>query len=318
MTNNSKAASPKASFDMPAIRVARKPCLTVGPEKAMKYVTAFLFALFVLSGPLSAETLWDQVSQTAPRSGGVFEDLKLTPAQPTECAGDYVCIDGPVLADKSSKSTNVANIASPVAVERCVGLPVHVTAGSLENLRLICAAADDTIRLLGRCGISLHRPLHVEIMNEVQRPSGGAVFGLFDTKQERVLITRESNIPELVKDTPYAGLPQRVFYRSLIVHEVVHGVMHQNLTRKATTLSAYEYPAYALQMESLPADVRDTFLRSFEQSSFDGGALFNDSILMFSPYYFAARAYHHFKSASDPCAHLTSLLADAAPFIASM
>jgi hypothetical protein len=43
----------------------------------MKYITAFVFALSVLSGPVSAKTLWDQVSDTAPRSGA-FEDLNLT------------------------------------------------------------------------------------------------------------------------------------------------------------------------------------------------------------------------------------------------
>lgn len=44
----------------------------------MKYVTAFVFALSVLSGPVSAKTLWDQISETAPRSGGVFETLNET------------------------------------------------------------------------------------------------------------------------------------------------------------------------------------------------------------------------------------------------
>jgi hypothetical protein len=43
----------------------------------MKYVTAFVFALSVLSGPVSAKTLWDQISETAPRSS-VFDDIRLT------------------------------------------------------------------------------------------------------------------------------------------------------------------------------------------------------------------------------------------------
>jgi hypothetical protein len=43
----------------------------------MKYVTAFVFALSLLSGPVSAKTVCDQISETAPRSG-VFEDLNLT------------------------------------------------------------------------------------------------------------------------------------------------------------------------------------------------------------------------------------------------
>jgi hypothetical protein len=44
----------------------------------MKYVTAFIFALSLLNGPVSAKTVWDQISDTAPRSAGVFDDLNLT------------------------------------------------------------------------------------------------------------------------------------------------------------------------------------------------------------------------------------------------
>jgi hypothetical protein len=94
--------------------------------------------------------------------------------------------------------------------------------------------------------------------------------------------------------------------------------MHQNLRRKATTHAAYEYPAYALQIEALPAHVRENFLSSFDEATLKSDTLFNDSILFFSPYYFAARAYHHFKSAPDKCAHLASVLTDTASFIAPM
>ena len=44
----------------------------------MKYVTALIFALSVLSGPVSAKTIWDQISDTAPRSSSVFDDITLT------------------------------------------------------------------------------------------------------------------------------------------------------------------------------------------------------------------------------------------------
>ena len=153
-------------------------------------------------------------------------------------------------------------------------------------------------------------------MSEVRHPFSGAIFGLFDTKQGRVLVTHEANIPSLVKDTPYAELPQRDFYRSLIVHEVVHGVMHQNLKRSAATHAAYEYPAYALQIESLAPSVRDKFVQSFDQTAFIADTIFNDSVLLFDPYFFAARAYHHFKASINGCAHLNRLLGGEVDFIA--
>jgi hypothetical protein len=206
-----------------------------------------------------------------------------------------------------------------VGSEQCSTTPVVVTAASSEQRALVCSAAKEALQLLGRCEISGRRPLHVEIMSEVRHPFSGAIFGLFDTKQNKVLVTQEANIPSLVNDTPYAKLPQRDFYRSLIVHEVIHGVMHQNLKRPASSHAAYEYPAYALQIESLTPSVREQFLQSFEQDAIRADTIFNDTILMFDPFFFAAQAYRHFKAVGDNgCAHLNALLDGEVPFILPM
>jgi hypothetical protein len=230
-------------------------------------------------------------------------------AQETACGGDYVCVT-------EVPTIGVTQPVGLVGPYRCPGMPVDVTATSPEERRLACSAAGDAIQLLDRCRIPLRKPLQVQIMSEVRHPLGGSIFGLFDTKRERVLIAQEGNIPALVKDTPYAMLPQREFYRSLIVHEVVHGVMHQNLKRPATTHAAYEYPAYALQTESLAPNVRDALLKSFDQAAIASKSLFNDTVLFFDPYFFAVSAYHHFKGSANGCAHLTALLDGEVAFIA--
>jgi len=242
-------------------------------------------------------------------------------AQPAGCGGDYVCIFEAPAATITGlhKSSAVAKLANLAELERCPGAPIHVTAASAEERGLACSAAGDAIRLLGRCGISVRRPLQVEIMSEVRHPfRGGAIFGLFDIKQDKALVTQEANTPSLVKDTPYAQLPQRDFYRSLIVHEVIHGVMYQNLKRPASSHAAYEYPAYALQIESLPTNVREQFLQSFEQDAIRADIIFNDTVLLFDPFYFAAQAYRHLKAADDGCVHLNALLAGEVPFILTM
>jgi hypothetical protein len=214
-------------------------------------------------------------------------------------------------------STEGANRHGLAATERCAEAPVDVAGTSADERWLACSAASEAIQLLSRCRISLRRPLHVQIVTEVRHPfGGGAIFGLFNPKQERVLVTQEANVASLAEGTPYATLPQHDFYRSVIVHEVVHGIMHQNLKRPAATNAAYEYPAYALQIESLAADVREKFLRSFDQAAIVQNTVFNDSVLLFDPYFFAARAYHHFKASADGCAHLTALLEGEVDFIA--
>jgi len=243
-------------------------------------------------------------------------------AQQAVCGGDYVCIaDDSVAAAAAARRDQPSAVAKPenlAAQERCAEAPVDISAASPDERRLACSAAKDALQLLGNCGISLRRPLNVQIMSEVRHPFSGAIFGLFDTKQERVLVTQEANIPSLVKDTPYAELPERDFYRSLIVHEVVHGVMHQNLKRKSTSHAAYEYPAYALQIASLPSSVRDTFLQSIPNRASPDNLVFNDSILFFDPFFFAVHAYQHFKAADNGCAHLNGLLVGEVAFIPTL
>jgi len=238
--------------------------------------------------------------------------------QPAACGADEACIVGELAATPKTpdRSPKLTKVARPANTERCPDAPVDVTAESADERRLACSAAADAIQRLDACGITLRRPLRVQITSEVRHPFSGAVFGLFDTKQERVLVTQEANIPALVKGTPYAMLPRRDFYRSAIIHEVIHGVMHQNLKRPASTHAAYEYPAYALQIEALPPSVRDMFLQSFDQRAIKANSVFSDSILLFDPYFFAARAYEHFKASADGCSHLAAILEGKVSFIA--
>ena len=201
------------------------------------------------------------------------------------CEGDYVCIaDDPAAATAWAAGRGAIlsghKQASYTGRERCPEALADVTAASSDERRLACSAAGDALQMLGRCGIYLRRPLHLQIMSEVRHPFGNSpIFGLFDTKQDRVLVTQEANIQYLVKDTPYAQLPQRDFYRSLIVHEVVHGIMHQNLKWQPASHAAYEYPAYALQIASLPSSVRDKFLRSIPNRARPSEFVLNDTIL---------------------------------------
>lgn len=238
-------------------------------------------------------------------------------AQPAECRAGDVCIveEATAAPDKVGRLSALTKMVDLAKTERCPDAPVDVTAGSPDERRFACSAASEAIQRLGVCGITLRRPLRVQIMSEVRHPFSGAIFGLFDTKQERVLVTREANIPALVEGTPYAMLPTRDFYRSLIIHEVVHGVMHQNSKRPVSSHAAYEYPAYALQIESLPANVRDMFLQSFDQRAIKADSIFSDSILFFDPYFFAARAYQHFKTSADGCSHLAAILEGEVSFI---
>jgi hypothetical protein len=152
-------------------------------------------------------------------------------------------------------------------------------------------------------------------LREVRHPLGKrTIFGFFDSKLETAFVTREGSLTPLLAGTAYEQLPLRDFFRSLIVHEVVHGVMHQNLERQQSSYAAYEYPAYALQIASFPPAVRDRFLQSVSSNVGANEFIFNDTVLFFDSDFFAAHAYRHF-AASDGCNHLSALLKGDVPFI---
>ena len=238
-------------------------------------------------------------------------------AQPVECGGDYVCNPtGP--AAYPVQPTVLAHVADIAADPRCPAIPVDVIAESPKERNTACSAARTALELLGQCGIALRRQLHLEILRDVRHPFGKHnIFGFFDNKLETVFVTQEASVSSLVAGTPYSELPHRDFYRSLIVHEVVHSVMHQNFKRQPTSHAAYEYPAYALQIASLPLDVRSKFLQSIPNNVGAYEYVLNDNVLFFDPFYFAAHAYWHF-SAGDGCAHLTALLQGEVAFIPTL
>jgi hypothetical protein len=243
------------------------------------------------------------------------------PAQAVVCGGDYVCLPDALTTAPTSlgeQSPFLAKAVSAATDPRCPAIPVDVIAESPEERTVACSAASTALELLGQCGIAPRRPLHLEISRHVRHPFGKhSIFGFFDDRLETAFVTQEANVESLVADTPYSEFPRRDFYRSLIVHEVVHGVMHQNLKRQPTSHAANEYPAYALQIASLPSDVRSKFLQSIPNNAGPNQYVLNDYVLLFDPFYFAAHAYRHF-STSDGCAPIVALLHGEVAFIPTL
>ena len=222
---------------------------------------------------------------------------------------------GAAAAEQSVSLSKVAATKDVVAEEKCAEAPVHVTTATSNERRLVCSAAESAVRLLGRCDIAPRRSFRVQITNEIRHPFGDAIFGYFDAKHERVLVRPHENFWSLAQGTPFGELPQHEIYKSIIVHEIVHAVVHQNMKRPATSQAAYEYSAYALQIETLPPDVRSAFLRLVADRGNGSEFLFNDIVLQADPFFFAARVYAHFKASPDGCAHLRALLEGDAAFI---
>lgn len=203
----------------------------------------------------------------------------------------------------------------PVAAaktERCTASEhaIVVTGAHDDDRKLVCAGAEQALDLLSRCEIGPRETIDIRVQSEVRHPLAGLIFGYYDLQARHIALARLASIPELMQGTPYEGIPHRAFFQSLAVHEVVHSVMHQNLKQSARNQAAYEYPAYALQIASLPAEARALFLKAFDGERIRKAAPFSDTILAFAPHFFAARAYEHFAGSPDGCERLRAIMTD--------
>lgn len=213
--------------------------------------------------------------------------------------------------------SNAAQIANERAPVPCAGVMANTITASDAEHHLICEATEAAIDRLGQCAISLKRPLSIKVSDVVRNPFGSAIFGRFDGEMDTILVTRSDHIEALTGDTPYRQLPLPDFYKSLIVHEVVHAAMHQNYRRQPTSRAAYEYPAYALQLDALPPDLRHKLLLT-NRANEERSILFNDIVLSFDPFLFAARAYEHFAAPGASCSRLQTLLDGDVDFIITL
>jgi hypothetical protein len=204
------------------------------------------------------------------------------------------------------------------AIHDCpLGL-VRVAAASVDEHEVICLGAGEALVRLGRCGILQRRPIEIEVSDVVRNPFGMPIFGRLDLSSEVVFVAKFVKLDSLIGDLPYRKLSKTEFYRSLVVHEVVHALMHQNYRRQPMSRAAYEYPAYAIQLESIISRQGDGILPAGGVAGSESRVLFNDVILGFDPFYFATRAYEHFSSSVDGCATLQRLLAGEVEFIVTL
>ena len=199
--------------------------------------------------------------------------------------------------------------------EACGSVAVSVSGASSEERDVSCLAAAQAIRLLERCGISPKWPIHIEVRAVVLNSSGSAIFGRFDAQHDAALVAQSATVRPLQADSAFRNILQGDFYRSILVHEVVHAVMHQNYKRQPASRAALEYPAFALQIASLSSIARERFLQMVNERSAAGNFLFNDIILALDPACFAARAYEHFANSDMGCGHLRALLEGNVDFI---
>ena len=199
---------------------------------------------------------------------------------------------------------------------RCPGSPIEVTGATQREFDLVCDGASKALRQLGACRIATRREIRIELRAGISHPVGRDAIAYYDTVRGIVLVPRFETVAATVAETPYRFLSPSEFYRSMVVHELVHAVLQQNARRAPQSRSEQEYPAYALQIASLSDSARARLLQPYAHLAVKGEFIFNDILLALDPIHFALRAYLHFSESGGGCTRLRSLLSGDADFIA--
>lgn len=179
-----------------------------------------------------------------------------------------------------------------------------------------CAGVRKAVEALGKCGIRPATTLFVDVADVVRGPDGSPMFSRFDRDDDMIVVAGSASIGRLAEDTPFARLPARDVFESLVAHETVHAVMDHGRATPTRTRAALEYSAFALQIDALPEPAREAFLLRVGAADGGAGSVFSDAMLQLDPYGFAARAYRHFKSESGGCKSLQAIASGRTAFIA--
>jgi hypothetical protein len=190
-------------------------------------------------------------------------------------------------------------------------------AGSLAGTERqeVCDAAFRAEQRLARCGIKPRRPYFVELVPDVRNAVGNCIFGQFRAGEKDVAKVASPSataalVAAIADDDPQSVLkriPAAEFHNSLLVHEITHAIVHQNLSVPPCH-AGHEYIAAVIQLDTMSDRSRRIYLDVFAGNSDYTTEMFNDIVLAMDPSRYAAAAYRHFQKPENGCPFLRRLL----------
>ncbi|MEQ9243332.1 DUF6639 family protein [Roseovarius indicus] len=168
-----------------------------------------------------------------------------------------------------------------------------------------CTAAGHAQSTLGTCGVTIDRPVAIEIRDTLSTDN---CLGLYHCGEDRIEVLTPSALSHHVKDGPFAALDRAAYWASIIVHEIAHAAYDTVKCPFSACVGTAEYFAYTTQIASLPAAEQ----RSFERATAIEGKVSRDRfsavVAMMAPGRFAGLAWAHLNQRPDRCAYLRFIL----------
>ena len=196
------------------------------------------------------------------------------------------------------------------AVCRDLHPEVRVAAEAPADVAAACRGAARALAFLAAHDITASRPIRIQVVDAIDYLNGAPVAGIYDRRAQVVkVLARSAFAASSVGATVFSVGLNDDLYASVFAHEVAHAVVDQHLRGRDVSPAAHEYVAYAVQLSTLPATVREHVLAQFPGGGFTAPEEINTIVLAMDPHRFAAKAYRHFHRGEHAPAGLAAVLA---------
>ena len=200
---------------------------------------------------------------------------------------------------------------------RWLNIDVNTETAGFVAKRL-CKPASWAIDQMDHCGFAIKEKLTVEVVEDLRHPFGTPVVGKSDSAEFSVQVAPPSQCRKLAREEiALAEVDFHALYESIVVHEVIHAVLWQQLDHPqngSVSEIAGEYVAYAFQLLSLPEADREKLLAAFPRAPPRDLGPFNSMALLLKPLRFATNAYRHLMSVDDRCEFLRKIISGKVEF----
>ena len=191
-------------------------------------------------------------------------------------------------------------LALPTAAEViCDGTVVTVNTTDEDVAEMVCQSAVRAETLFEQCNVpKLEKPVQIDIVDKLM-PRCVAVYHCGEELIE--VLTPALMDAKREEKGAFSFLPIESYFRSVIIHELVHAAFDSVPCPFASCTVGNEYVAYSIQVESLTPEEQ----QRFEDSAAIDRKVFRDElnimIYELAPHRFAQKAWVHFTQRDDPC-----------------
>ncbi|HEY5790495.1 MAG TPA: DUF6639 family protein [Gammaproteobacteria bacterium] len=191
----------------------------------------------------------------------------------------------------------------------CASQPIEVE-GDAAHAQEVCAAGLTTLARLAELGLAPARTIRIVLVDAGILHGGDLAFGKYDGASDRLELMSPAAIASQQPPPQLFGQPMDgPMYVGLVAHELTHAVAAQAKRSDRLGSPAQEYLAYAVQLASLPAALRETIVAAAKVAAWEPGDEVSLVYLGLDVHRFAVKSYLHLYHHPDRPAALAAVLA---------